>query len=257
MLVFCCHISCLHSWSTRTQLVARSWWCHGPDWKLSVAARCQAPAPLAGLLCPRPLETVETCIHLAPNPCMLVAVGLWVGRHTLAWFVFRGQDLRLAVGKLNQHHPFLQTCRRCNCPKTPLSVRVGDSAQLFEEISRLEVLDRLSPIMAEVQPLAPLGLSQKRVAACTTGWPAITSELLMEADCTAGRKIIRLVSLRVVLGVRVNGALPGLALLRRLLPPAMLMTWPWCRLPCVVTAWTHCHSIFTSILYQAWRNLPN
>lgn len=57
------------------------------------------------------------------------------------------RDLRKAVDCLKHEHACIQTCFRCRSPKQPLCAWVGDAAQLFEEISRTEVLRRLQSLI--------------------------------------------------------------------------------------------------------------
>lgn len=61
------------------------------------------------------------------------------------------RDLRLAVGKLRHEHGYLSCCYMCKSPKPPLCAWVGDAAQLFEEISRDQVLYRLRLIFTELR----------------------------------------------------------------------------------------------------------
>ena len=60
-------------------------------------------------------------------------------------------DLRAAVSKLRHDHGCLSQCYKCCSPKPPLCAWVGDAAQLFEEISRDEVLRRLRLVFAELR----------------------------------------------------------------------------------------------------------
>lgn len=56
-------------------------------------------------------------------------------------------DLRAAVNQLDHNHGFLHCCYKCQQLKAPLCTWVGDAAQLFEEISKQEVLERLQHIV--------------------------------------------------------------------------------------------------------------
>lgn len=55
------------------------------------------------------------------------------------------------MSKLRHDHGCLSQCYKCCSPKPPLCAWVGDAAQLFEEISRDEVLRRLRLVFAELR----------------------------------------------------------------------------------------------------------
>ena len=60
-------------------------------------------------------------------------------------------DFRLAVSQLRHDHGCLSSCHRCRKPKPALCLWVGDAAQLFEEISQLDILSRLKHILRELE----------------------------------------------------------------------------------------------------------
>ena len=59
-------------------------------------------------------------------------------------------DLRAATKRLRHDHGYLTCCFMCKKEKHPFCVWVGDAAQLFEEISRDEVLRRLKCIVRQL-----------------------------------------------------------------------------------------------------------
>jgi hypothetical protein len=78
-------------------------------------------------------------------------VRLWSKGFETADLFSAVKDLRGAVAQLEHQHSFTCACFRCGAPKQPLCAWVGDAAQLFEEISRHEVLHRLRKLITELQ----------------------------------------------------------------------------------------------------------
>ena len=115
-----------------------------------------------GRVCIKPSHACcRRVVSWAAHPCrwmykqnakaLEAVVRLWGKGFETADLFSAVKDLRGAVAQLEHQHSFTCACFRCGAPKQPLCAWVGDAAQLFEEISRHEVLHRLRKLITELQ----------------------------------------------------------------------------------------------------------
>lgn len=128
-----------------------------------------------GRTCEKPQHACcRRVVSWAAHPCkrlykstaraLEAAVRLW-GKGFETQDLFSAvRDLRAAVEKLNHNHRYVSCCFRCHSHKPPLCAWVGDAAQLFEEVSRADVLQRLKAILAELKnmPNGDFGVVTKK-----------------------------------------------------------------------------------------------